>query len=230
MKHTLAILAVAALTAAHAHADNYKPTPAHIQALGDVTAAFHSSGTQYSVINSITPIAGGVELDISFAYGQNTSSFDPFPGINFARVSLQGFPGGLDLTPNSGIDWKVSASAPGVTVQTFIQTAPNWTFYETASAPTLVGDGNFEDVALSFSNANNFSGILPAGIVHTDVGGKILANAWGLQFGMFGLSSQVALGQPFDVTVRITSAIPEPSCLVLVGASIVGLAASRRRR
>jgi hypothetical protein len=85
-------------------------------------------------------------------------------------------------------------------------------------------------VALSFSNANNFSGILPAGIVHTDVDGKILANAWGMQLGMFGLPSQVAVGQPFDVTVRITSAIPEPSCLVLVGASIVGIAASRRRR
>jgi hypothetical protein len=230
MKHTLAIVALAAMAVAQAHAQNYQPTPAQIQALTDQTTGFHSSGTQYSVINSITPIPGGIELDVSFAYGQNTSSFDPFPGIPFARVSLQGFPGGLDLTANSGIDWVVSASAPGVTAQTFLQTAPNWTFYEGNPSQSLVGDGSDEDVALSFSSANNFSGILPAGIVHTDVDGKILANAWGIQFGMFDLSSQVGLGQPFDVTIQITSAIPEPSCLVLVGASIVGLAASRRRR
>lgn len=228
MKHTLAIVALAALTAANSHAQNYTPTPAAIQALGDATSGFHSS-TQYSVINSITPIPGGIELDVSFAYGQDTSSFDPFPGTAFARVSLQGFPGGLDLTSSSGIEWIVSASAPGVTAQTFIQTAPDWTFYETASAPTLVGDGNPESVVLSFSNANNFSGVTPEGIVHTDADGKILANAWGLQFGMFDLSSQVGLGQPFDVTIQITSAIPEPSCLVLVGASLIGLAAPRRR-
>lgn len=230
MKHTLAIFALAAMAVAQVHAQNYQPTPAQIQALTDQTTGFHGGGTQYSVINSITPIPGGIELDVSFAYGQNTSSFDPFPGIPFARVSLEGYPGGLDLTDNSGIEWNVSASAPGVTVQTFVKTAPNWTFYEGAPSQSLVGDGSAEDVALSFSSANNFAGIMPAGIVHSDVNGDILANGWGMQLGMFGLNSQVGLGEKFDVTIQITSAIPEPSCLVLVGASIVGIAASRRRR
>ncbi|QDV74071.1 PEP-CTERM sorting domain-containing protein [Botrimarina mediterranea] len=228
MRHTLAIVAMATMSVAQAHAQNYQPTQAEIQALTDATAGFHNA-TQYSVINSITSIPGGIELDVSFAYGQDTSSFDPFPGTAFARVSLQGFPGGLDLTANSGVEWVVSASEPGVTAQTYLQTAPDWTFYEGSPSQPLLGDGSAESVIMSLSSANNFSGILPAGIVHTDVDGNILANAWGLQFGMFDLNSQVGLGEPLDVTIQITTAVPEPSCLVLVGASLVGVVTMRRR-
>lgn len=241
MKRTLMIAAIAAFSVAQADAQNYEWTPAQIQGLNDVTAAFGS--TQLSTINSITPIPGGIELDVTFRVGQNSSSFDPDFGATFARVSLAGglgFPG-LDISGSTGGVVSIESTVD-FTLQNFVQTdftedggavddgdanageSFSFLFWEQNSSVSAPGP---VDGVMDFSAATEFDGNWDLASPQP-VQGLDAVRQWGMQFGLF--NNPPVLGQPVDATIRITSKIPEPTTSALLGLTCVGAFTSRRRR
>lgn len=215
-----------------ASAAPYLATEADIQSLGDVTAGFHNPA-QLSTIDSITDIPGGIQLDITWRVGQSGDPFGDFFGTNFARVSLAQYTnnesGGLGrlLGPAfDGIQWSISSNQSSF-VRPFIQPAPNWTFYESASGTTIPGDLSVQTIVMNFNSAVNYSNILPNTIVHPDVNGEIRANAIGIQFG--GPGGLVPGGPGVAGRIIITGVVPEPNtAMLLMMGGLVGLA--RRRR
>jgi hypothetical protein len=241
MKHTLMIAAIAALSAAQAGAQNYQWTPSQIQGLGDVTLAFGSN--QLSTINSITPIPGGIELDVTFRVGQDSSSFDPNFGATFARVSLQGVLGfpGLNIAGSTGGVVSIESTVD-LTLQSFVQTdftedggaiddgdanpGESFSFLFWEHNSSIASPGPVDGV-MDFQSATEFSG--DWGVANPQpVQGLDAVRQWGVQLAMF--DNPPVIGQPINATIRITSTIPEPTTFMLAGASMVGLAMSRRRR
>lgn len=212
----------------------YSPTVADIQSLGDQTSGF-SSGQQLSTIDAIHVAPDGIHLDITWRVGQNSDPFGANYGQTFARVSLATYTNGEDSgqgrllnPPYDGIKWCLMSDHNSF-VQPFIQTAPNWTFYEPAGGGNgIAGDMSLQMSLLDFNDARNFSGLTPANIVHPDGNGQIRANAFGIQLG--GPSGLVP-GQPVVGHVWITQWVPEPSSalLLIVGAAGVFLRARQRK-
>jgi hypothetical protein len=219
---------VGCLGATSAAAAPYAWTTAQIQELADVTAAFHGGAGQLSTIDSITPLPGGVELDVTFRIGQEADPFAPNYGLGFARVSLQGLLGapGLDLGAFTSSAVQVTTTTD-LTVQSFLLTdfvengttvddgdatpaeAFSFLFWEHndgvgAPGPTLV-DFDFAQ-ATEFSGDWNVSNPQP-------VQGTDAVRGWGIQLAKF---SGVEIDQPVGATIRIES-VPEPSPLGLLG-------------
>lgn len=213
----------------------FSPSVADIQALSDQTSGFHG-GQQLSTIDAIhytdpNDPMGGIHLDITWRVGQNSDPFEPNFGQTFARVTLARYTNGEDggqgrllFPPHDGIKWCLMSDQNSF-VQPFIQTAPNWTFYEPGPGGYgIPGDMSMQMVTLDFTDARNFSGLLPPNIVHPDGNGQIRSNAFGLQLGGPG---GLVPGQPVPGHVWITNWIPEPSTamLLLMGAvGVVGVA------
>lgn len=210
-------------------ADPFSPSVADIQALSDNTLGF-SNSNQLSTIDAITMTPDGIMLDVTWRTGQMDSSFDPFFGETFTRVVLSGYQNGEDngtgrlLFPGyDGIKWNV-ASDVDVSAQPYLQPAPDWTYYQVSSTIPIPGDTTSTMATLMFDDAQNFSGLTPDNIVHTDVNGEIRSNSFGLQ--IFGPSP--ALGEEIQGQIWITNAIPEPGAAALLVMSCLGLAARRR--
>ncbi len=209
-------------------------TDVELQGFADVTAGFHGAPGQLSTVDSITNIPNGIEVRATFRVG--TGSCDPLfgcgpsdvEGLNFARISLMGsnFPG-LNLTNFSSLSATVESSI-GAFVQPFVQTDPNFTFYEQSDGGDGLGAASPTLVGLDFAGARNFSGILPANEVHLDGNGMRLARQFGYQI----VGNGVAVGQPVSAIIRITGvpAVPEPSTVALVGLALAGAGAYFRRR
>lgn len=211
----------------------FSPSVADIQALGNDTSGF-SSGAQLSTIDAIHVAPDGIHLDVTWRVGQNSDPFGPNFGETFARVVLRGYQNGEDSgqgrllsPPYDGIKWCVMSDV-AVGGQPFIQTAPNWTYYQPPSLGSVPGDMSNTMVTLAFDDARNFAGINPNTIVHPDVNGQIRSNAMGLQF-YAGIT--LAPGQPVPGHIWITQWVPEPSSallLMLGGAGIIMRARQRK--
>lgn len=230
MKCSLMTAALAAcfLSVQGALAANRDLAEGEIQGLGDVTAGFHSP-EQRSTINSITNIPGGVELDVTFRIGNGDC--DPLfgcgpgqPFADFSRVSTSAFFNGQnprqDFASFDGFSVTVESSVEDVFVQPFIQTSPDWTFYEQSDGGDTIPAATPTSVALDFSDAQNFSGLLPANEVHEDANGRILANALGYQFlynGTLVFGDTDTPDTAVNATIRITgTGIPEPATGLLI--------------
>jgi PEP-CTERM motif len=206
----------------------YSPTVADVQALGNSTAA-----TNFSTIDSIQMAANGIHMDVTWRTGQNTDPFGPFFGQNFPRIGLTFFTNGesggtgRNLSASNGIQWSIMSDQP-VFSQPFIQTAPNWTFYEPANGGNNIpGDMSAQTSLLGFNSARNFSGLMPANIVHPDANGQVRSNAFGLQIvGPSGL----ALGEARPGHIWISGVIPEPGTALLVALGAAALVGFGRRR
>jgi hypothetical protein len=220
----------------------YRWTPAQIQGLADVTAGFHGGAGQLSTINSITNIPGGIELDVTYAIGQEADPFAPNYGLGFARVSLAGglgFPG-LDASAFSSSAFAVTTTTD-LTTQSFLQTdftedggaiddgdatpdeSFSFLFWEHNDG---VATGGPTDVDFDFSMGTEFDGnwnlASPQQVQGTDA-----IRQWGVQLAKF---SGMAIGQPVNATIQITSLIPEPTSMTLLCLVALGLAAVRRQR
>jgi hypothetical protein len=227
-----AVSMVVVRSAAAVPTNPFSPSVADIQALSDQTDGFHN-GMQLSTIDAIHMAPDGIHLDVTWRVGQLNDPFDPNYGLTFARVSLviytnseDGGMGRLLNPPYDGIEWSLM-SDHGSFVQPFVQTAPNWTYYEPFNGGNAIpGDMSLQMLALDFNFARNF--ITPGTIVHPDSNGEIRANAFGLQLG--GPGGLVA-GNPVPGHIWILSSIPEPihepSTVMLLVVAVVGLA--RRR-
>jgi hypothetical protein len=229
----VAIAGFAGVSSALAAAINpFSPSVADIQALGDNTSGF-SSGAQLSTIDAIHVTPGGILADVTWRVGQNSDPFAPNFGETFARVVLTRYTNSEDTNtgrllspPYDGIKWTVASDKP-IGGQPYIQTAPDWVYYQPPALMSVPGDTTYAPVTLSFDDARNFAGKTPNTIVHPDANGQIRSNAFGLQFyAGFGLTP----GQPMQGHIWITQ-VPEPSTttLLLIGAvSFVGRARQRK--
>lgn len=219
----------------------YHWSPAQIQGLNDVTPGFHGGAGQLSTINSITPTARGIQLDITYEIGQEADPFAENYGLGFARVSLQsGDLGGLDVSGFSSSDLEVTTSI-NITAQSFLQTdfmenggsiddgdgtpdeSFSFYFWEhndgiAAGAPTVAD--------FDFSMGNEFGDWdLPS---PQQVQGLDNIRQWGVQ--LADNSGSLVVGQPVNATITIESQIPEPAALTLVGVTMLGMLGIRRRR
>lgn len=222
---------LAAGSALAAAVNPFSPSVADIQSLIDATVGF-SGGQQLSTIDAIHLSPDGIHLDVTWRVGQNTDPFGPNYGQNFARVTVQNFQNGEDGglgrlldPPYDGIKWCIMSDLP-VGGQPFIQTPPNWTYYQPPSLIPVPGDMSSTMVTLSFDDARNFAGITPNTIVHPDGNGEIRSNAMGLQI---YTSFAITPGQPVPGHIWITRWIPEPSTAVLMLLGLVGLVGRARR-
>lgn len=228
----VATVSVLAASSALAVAVNpFSPSVADIQSLTDVTSSF-SSGQQLSTIDAIHVSPDGIHLDVTWRVGQNTDPFGPNYGQNFARISMNSYQNGEDgglgrllNPPYDGIKWCIMSDLP-VGGQPFLQTAPNWTYYQPPSLIPIPGDMSNTMVTLSFDDARNFAGVTPNTIVHPDANGEIRSNAMGLQI---YTSFAIAPGQPVPGHIWITRWVPEPSTAVLMLLGMVGLVGRTRR-
>ncbi|MGD9632888.1 MAG: PEP-CTERM sorting domain-containing protein [Pirellulales bacterium] len=233
----LAMAAVAAICLAGASsalavsANPFSPSVADIQALSDQTGGF-SSNNQLSTIDAIHVAPDGIHLDVTWRVGTGSDPFGEFPGETFARVVLSRFTNGEDTNtgrllnpPYDGIKWCLMSDQP-VSGQPFIQTAPNWTYYQPPSTIPVPGDMSNTMVTLSFDDANNFAGITPNTIVHPDGNGQIRSNSFGLQlYSGFALTP----GQPVPGHIWISRWVPEPSSAALMLLGMAGLVGRKRR-
>jgi hypothetical protein len=224
--------AIAIATGAGANsalADPFAVRVADVQGLSNSTSA-----TNASTIDAINVAPDGIHLDVTWRVGQNTDPFGPGFGLqDFPRIGVSRFTNseaggtGRDLTVYDGIEWTLMSDRD-VFVQPFIQTAPDWTFYEpTPGGYNLPGDMSSNVITLDFNDARNFSGLLPANIVHPDANSEIRANAFGLQIvGPGGL----VVGDEVPGHIWIAgSFIPEPSAVVLLGLASLALVGFGRR-
>lgn len=218
----VAIAACAGAMSAQAAVNPFSPSTADIQALSNNTGGF-SSNNQLSTIDAIHIVPDGIHLDVTWRVGQNSDPFGANFGETFSRVVLSGYQnsedGGLGRLlnpPYDGIKWCISSDVP-IGGQPYIQTPPNWTYYQPPNLIPVPGDMTNTMVTLSFDDARNFAGVTPNTIVHPDANGQIRSNSFGLQ-----LYAQIALapGQPVPGHIWITHWIPEPSSalLLLIGA------------
>lgn len=228
----VAIVSLAASRAAFAVAVNpFSPSTADIQALSDNTSGF-SSGNQLSTIDAINVASDGIHLDVTWRIGQQDDPFGENFGETFARVVLSGFQNGEDgglgrllSPPYDGIKWCLMSDQP-ISAQPYIQPAPNWTYYQVTSTIPIPGDMSSTMAVLSFDDADNFEGIEPAGIVHTDENGEIRSNSFGLQL---YTNFDLTVGEPVQGHIWIANWVPEPSTGVLMLLGMVGLLGRKRR-
>lgn len=233
----LAMVAVAAICLAGASSalavavNPFSPTVADIQALGDNTGGF-SSNNQLSTIDSITTSPDGIHVNVTWRVGQNSDPFAPNFGETFSRIVLTRYTnsedsgaGRLLSPPYDGIKWCIMSDL-GVGGQPYIQTAPNWTYYQPPSLISIPGDMSNTMVTLSFDDARNFAGVTPNTIVHPDGNGQIRSNSFGLQ--IYGPGGLVP-GQPVPGHIWITRWVPEPSTAVLMLLGMVGFIGRTRR-
>ncbi len=231
---TVASAIVSLSSASTAIGRPFDPLTADIQSLIDVTSSFHS-GQQLSTIDAIRFAPAAIRLDVTWRVGQLDDASSPFYGTTIPRVSLAKYvnneDGGLGrlLFPGlDGIRWRISTDHDSY-VQPFVQTAPNWTFYEPIPiGNTIAGDLNGQWSAILFDNAQNYSGITPNTIVHPDGNGEIRVNAFGLQFG--GPAGLVP-GQELQGHIMIFdwNVEPEPSTAILMVMGVAGLLSQARR-
>lgn len=223
-----AVAIVSIVSAPTLNAQPFSPSVADIQGLGDSTAA-----ENFSSIDAINVTPDGIQLDVTWRVGQNTDPFGEFFGQNFPRIGLSLFTnseeGGLgrNLTTNDGIQWTIRSDR-NLFAQPFIQTAPDWTFYEPSPGGYgVAGDLANHTVTLDFNDARNFSGREPANIVHPDANSEIRANAFGLQIvGPDGLTP----GQSQPGQIWITTVIPEPTTGLLLMMGVMAMLPLARRR
>ena len=217
-------------------ANPFSPSLADIQGLGNSTQA-----QNLSTIDAINMSPDGIHLDVTWRVGQNTDPFGPGFGFqNFPRIGVTKFTNGEDggmgrllyPLPNhptwyDGIKWCLMTDTNNF-VQPFIQTAPNWTFYEPSNGGNSIpGDMSMQMSFLDFNSARNFAGLQPPNIVHPDGNGQIRANAFGLQIvGPGGM----AAGQEISGHIWITRWIPEPTSATLLVLGVVGILGFGRRR
>jgi hypothetical protein len=229
----VAIVGLAGASSALAVAVNpFAPTVGDIQALGDNTSGF-SSGAQLSTIDAIHVAPNGIHLDVTWRVGTGNDPFGAYPGETFSRVvvtrytnSEDGGLGRLLNPPYDGIKWCIMSDRP-IGGQPYIQTAPNWTYYQPPSLLPVPGDMSNTMVTLSFDDARNFNGVTPNTIVHPDGNGQIRSNSFGLQlYSQFGLTP----GEPVPGHIWITYWIPEPSTGMLFVVGVVGVVGLGRRR
>jgi hypothetical protein len=230
----MAIVGMVSASSALAGSVNpFSPSTADIQSLSDQTAGF-SNSQQLSTIDAIHVAPNGIHLDITWRVGQNSDPFGANFGQTFARVSLATYTNGEDSgqgrllnPPYDGIKWCLMSDHDSFT-QPFLQTAPNWTFYEPSTGGTgIPGDMSLQMSVLAFDDARNFSGLTPPNIVQPDGNGQIRANAFGIQLGGPG---GLVVGQPVVGHVWITNWVPEPSTVTLSVLGAVGLLGMARRR
>lgn len=228
----IAIVGLAGASSALAAVNPFSPTVADIQALSDNTSGF-SSGAQLSTIDAIHIAPDGIHLDVTWRVGQNSDPFGANFGETFARVVLTRYTnsedsgaGRLLSPPYDGIKWCVMSDL-AIQGQPYVQTAPNWTYYQPPSVIPVPGDMSNTMVTLSFDDARNFAGVTPNTIVHPDGNGQIRSNAMGLQF-YSGIS--LAPGQPVPGHIWITQWVPEPTSATLLLLGAVGFWGRARRR
>ncbi len=223
-----AVVVASILSTSSALAQFFSPSIADIQALSNSTAA-----TNFSTIDAIHIAPNGIHLDVTWRTGQNTDPFAPFFGQNFPRIGLTRFTNGEEAgmgrllnPPHTGIKWCIMSDRD-VFSQPFLQTAPNWTFYEPANGGNNIpGDMSMQMSILDFNNARNFSGLTPANIVHPDANGEIRSNAFGLQI----VGPSGAVGEAIPGHIWITYWIPEPGTATLLVFGLVGAVGFARRR
>lgn len=226
---TIALAIGSLIVASTLLAQPFSPSTADIQGLGNSTAA-----TNFSTIDAIHVAPNGIHLDVTWRRGQDTDPFGPFFGQNFPRIGLTLFTNGEDSgmgrllnPPYSGIKWCIMSDRD-VFSQPFIQTAPNWTFYEPSNGGNNIpGDMSLQMSVLDFNDARNFAGLQPPNIVHPDANGEIRSNAFGLQIvGPGGL----VVGEGVPGHIWITNWVPEPSTAVLLAFGLAGTLGFARRR
>ncbi len=207
----------------------YRLTVADLQGMGNST-----KNTNLSTIDQITVAPDGVHLDITWRVGQNSDPFSPGFGFqDFPRVGLTLFTNsendftGRDLTAYDGVKWIIMSDLDLQNAQPFVQTAPNWTFYEPSVGQPLPGDMSNAMALLDFTdNTQNFSGLLPANIVHPDGNGEIRVNSIGIQIvGPAGL----AVGQSVQSSVWFKG-VPEPATATMLLLGAIGAFGFVRRR
>jgi len=228
----VATIGLASASSALAVAVNpFSPSTADIQALGDNTGGF-SNNNQLSTIDAIHVAPDGIHLDVTWRVGTGSDPFGTHPGETFARVVLtrytnseDGGIGRLLNPPYDGIKWCIMSDQP-VNAQPYIQTAPNWTYYQPPATLPIPGDMSSAMATLSFDDARNFNNIMPNTIVHPDANGEIRSNSFGLQlYAGFGLTP----GEPVPGHIWITNWVPEPSTGALMLLGLVGLVGRKRR-
>ncbi len=117
MTRLVALIAFLTATASIAVADGYSPNLSELAGLGDLTSVW--APTQTSTFNSLLLEEGSMEHNVTW----------DATGEGYARVVLQR--GGLerDLSAYDSFDFVVEAIQGDVTIQPFIQTGPNWSFF-----------------------------------------------------------------------------------------------------
>jgi hypothetical protein len=229
----VAIVSLAASRAAFAVAVNpFSPSTADIQALSDNTSGF-SNGNQLSTIDDINVASDGIHLDVTWRIGQQDDPFGENFGETFARVVLSGFQNGEDeglgrllSPPYDGIKWCLMSDQP-ISGQPYLQTAPNWLYYQPPSTIPVPGDMTSTMVTLAFDDAQEFDENVPdTGVVNPDVNGEIRSNAFGLQL---YTNFDLTVGEPVQGHIWIANWVPEPSTGVLMLLGMVGLLGRKRR-
>ena len=173
---------------------------------------------------------GSLHLDVTWAIGEP----DPFnPDIqNFPRIGLTLFTnnddGGLGrlISPRDGVRWIIKSDLALQNAQPFQQTPPNWTFYESNYQQPIPAGMVATNATLDYDAAQNFSGLMPANIVHPDGMGQVRANALGIQ--IVGPSGLV-VGQTVKGHIWLCG-VPEPASAMLLAFGAVALAGNLRRR
>jgi hypothetical protein len=230
----VAIISLASASSALAVSVNpFSPSTADIQALVDQTGGF-SSNNQLSTIDAITMAPDGIHLDVTWRVGTGGDPFGTHPGETFARVVLSRFTNGEDPAgdppvargrllnpPYDGIKWCLMSDQP-VSAQPFLQTAPNWTYYQPTNGTDTPIPGDMSNTMATLS----FDSTQQNGFVAPDGNGEIRSNSFGLQFfAGFALTP----GQPVPGHIWISNWVPEPSTAVLMLLGMVGLIGRTRR-
>jgi PEP-CTERM motif len=227
MMATAAIVSLIGAGSAFAVSVNpYSPTLTDIQSLVNGTDA-----TNASSIDAIHVTSDGIHVDVTWRIGDPADPFNPqqdFPriGLNLITGSENGGTGRLFSPPYDGVKWCLMSDQP-VFAQPFINTLPNFVFYEPSNGGNnIAGDMSMQMSTLSFDDARNFNGLTPANIVHPDANGEIRAYAIGLQV----VGPSVALGDAIPGHIWITPWVPEPSSAMLLMLGVVGFVGRVRGR
>jgi len=188
-------------------ANPFLPTAAEIQGLGDATANFSGSQLSSHVISST---ATGVSSAVTWEVG----SGPPFGGEDFSRVVYQGFNLPTDLSAFDSIGVTFLAS-DDLFIKPYIQPDDGFSFSENngpsvpANTPTMV--------FIEFDSLTEFANPFDP----TNV------RAWGYQ--AFG--PKPPIGTTATGSIDISTKVPEPSSLMLIGwATLVVYGGLRRRR
>jgi len=220
----VAVAIVSMFGASAAFAVPYSPSVAEIQSLGNDTSNF-SGGLQLSTIDNVSFSPDGIHVDVTWRVGaQVTDPFGENYGETFSRIVLDGFQnnenggaGRLLFPIYDGIKWCFMSDTP-LTVQPFILTPPNYSYYQPLNDPQVPGDMSNTMVALNFNSTN------PA--LPLDINGEIRSYGWGFQ--IFGPSPTPGTSVQSQIWIR--NWVPEPSSAVLLLIGLVGLVGRTRRQ